>query len=352
MPRGSRRERENAPVSAHEHDLGPFGHSHTFADEGVGARQRALGGVVLLTLATMVLELAAGWWSGSLALTADGWHMGTHAFALGGAWVAYELSRRAGKAYAFGGWKIEVLTAYTSGIALLAVAAWIVADAVQRFIAPQPIHYAAALVVAVIGLLVNLASAWLLMRGGQGHSHGERDHDHRHHEHHEHDEHDEHRAHGGASSRAHGAAGDHNYRAALMHVLADALTSVLAIVALAGGAVFGWRWLDAAVALLGAIVIARWSFGVLRDSARALVDATADPALGAHIRSAIECDADARVSDLHVWQVGSAAWCAAVSVVADAPLATAVYRERLAGIQRLRHVTVEVHRCVAGSGKA
>ena len=335
-------------MSAHQHDLSLFGHDHVFADEGVAARQRALGWVVLLTLVTMVGELAVGSWSGSLALTADGWHMGTHAFALGGAWVAYELSRRAGAGYAFGGWKIEVLAAYTSGIALLAVALWIVADAVMRLLAPQPIAYGAALAVAVVGLVVNLASAWLLSRADSPRGAGVRpeqdparvhhDHDrgHRSHQHHHHHHH-----HDPPRSREH----DHNYDAATLHVLADALTSVLAIVALAGGALLGWRWLDPAVALIGALVIGHWSLGVLRGSARSLVDATSDPALQQRIREAIECDADARVSDLHVWQVGSSAWCAAISVVADKPLAAGSYRERLAGITRLRHVTVEVHRC-------
>ncbi len=331
-------------MNTHRHDLGLFGHSHVFVEEGVATRQRALGWVVALTLVTMVAELIAGWWSGSLALTADGWHMGTHAFALGGAWVAYELSRRAGAGYAFGGWKIEVLAAYTSGIALLAVALWIVVDAVVRLLDPRPIEYGTALAVAVVGLAVNVVSAWLLMRAG-GHSHADHGHSHGHSHDHDHDQgqgqgHGHH--HGHEQERKHE---DHNYRAATLHVLADALTSVLAIIALAGGAAFGWRWLDPAVALLGALVIAHWSFGVLRGSARALVDATSDPALERRIREAIECDADARVSDLHVWQVGSAAWCAALSVVADAPLAAASYRQRLDGITPLRHVTVEVHRC-------
>jgi cation diffusion facilitator family transporter len=325
-------------MGVHVHDLSALAHEHVFADDRRGARQRAVGRVTLLTLATMVVELLAGWWSGSLALTADGWHMGTHAFALGGAWAAYRLAQQAGSRYAFGGWKIEVLAAYTSGLMLLGVALWILVDAALRLLEPRPVDYASALVVAVIGLGVNLASAWLLMRGGgaatggvDGLAHG-RAHGH---------------AHGQAQDHApdarHGH--DHNYHAALMHVLADALTSVLAIVALAGGAWFGWGWLDPAVALVGALVIGRWSFGVLGASTRALVDATADPRLVCSIRDAIECDGDARVADLHVWQVGGAAWCAAIAVVAGEPLAPAAYRTRLAGIAVLRHVTVEVHRC-------
>lgn len=331
-------------MSARAHDLRPFAHAHAFGDAGREARRRAIGWVVLLTLATMAVELAFGYWSGSLALTADGWHMGTHAFALGGAWVAYRLAERARSGYAFGGWKIEVLAAYTSGLGLFAAALWISVDAIERLRHPVSVQYGTAMAVAVIGLAVNVVSALLLMRGhGHGHGHG---HEHGHDHDHDHDHHDDERehAHGHAHSTA-ASAQDHNYRAALLHVLADALTSVLAIAALAGGAWFGWGWLDPAVALLGALVIAQWSYGALRGSARALVDATEDPALAAQIRRTIEVDGDASVADLHVWQVGGSAWSAALSVVADEPRPPAEYRQRLAAVAVLRHVTVEVHRC-------
>lgn len=318
--------------SAHSHDLAPFSHSHTFADQRQARRQRALGIVALLTLATMVAELLAGWWTASLALTADGWHMGTHALALGGAWMAYRLSARAASqaGYTFGGWKIEVLTGYSSALALLGAALWLAFEAIAALNSPRIVAYGEAAFVAGIGLVVNLASAWLLTRSDDehhGHSHGP---GHGHGQDHPHDHHD-----------------DPNHRAALLHVMADALTSVLALLALAGGALAGWRWLDPAVALLGAVIIAQWSFGMLRSSARALVDATADPALAGEIRALIESDGDAKVADLHVWQVGGSAWSAALSVVADRPLAATEYRQRLAALTRLRHVTVEVHRCPA-----
>ncbi len=330
----------------HAHDLRPFAHSHAFADEGQRRRERALTAVTLLTLATMAVELGVGWWTASLALTADGWHMGTHALALGGAVLAYRLSQQAAShravaggpaGFAFGGWKIEVLTAYTSGLVLLAVAVWLAWEGVDTLRHPRSVQYGEALAVAVLGLLVNLASVWLLSRGAgrehghaqghsPGHSHGHgQGHEHGHHAHHDH--------------------GDHNFSAAYLHVLADAFTSLLAIAALAGGAWFGLAWLDPAVALLGAVVIGKWSFGVLRSTAHALVDATEDPALAGHIRELIESDGDAKLADLHVWQVGARAWCAALAVVADAPLPTAAYRQRLAPLDRLRHVTVEVHRC-------
>jgi cation diffusion facilitator family transporter len=341
----------------HKHDLTPFAHSHSFADEGQGRRERALATVTWVTLATMVLELAVGWWSASLALTADGWHMGTHALALGGAVLAYRLSRRAGArrghadanphannhghphahehklakrqaGFAFGGWKIEVLTAYTSGLVLLGVAVWLAWEGIDTLRHPRPVAYGEALVVAIVGLLVNVLSVWLLSRGaGAAHAHSHVDtHGHPHH--------------------------DHNFSAAYIHVMADAFTSLLAIAALAGGFWFRLTWLDPAVALLGAAVIAQWSYSVLRSTARALVDATEDPALAQRIRELIEADGDAKLADLHVWQVGAKAWCAALSVVADAPLAAVVYRQRLDEVLQLQHVTVEVHRCGAGQAQS
>jgi cation diffusion facilitator family transporter len=315
----------------HTHDLRPFLHAHAFGDAAAPQRERALWWVTVITLATMVLELAVGYWSGSLALVADGWHMGTHALALGGAALAALMARRVhGNArFAFGGWKIEVLAAYSSGLLLLAVSVWVGVDAVRALMTPHAIAYPQAMVVATIGLLVNGACAWLLQRGGAHHHHG--------HGHHDHGGHD----HGGHAHAAH----DHNYRAATLHVLADALTSVLAIVALAGGLFFGWFWLDPLVALAGGALIARWAFIVLRDSARSLVDASSDTRLRDAVRRAIETDGDARVADLHVWQVGPQAWSAMVSVVADQPLASAMYRERLQPMSELQHVTIEVHQC-------
>ncbi|HLL10960.1 MAG TPA: cation diffusion facilitator family transporter [Rubrivivax sp.] len=365
----------------HGHDLRAFAHSHAFAEEGRQQRERALMAVTLLTMATMAGELFAGWWAGSLALTADGWHMGTHALALGGAVLAYRLSQRAsvgrggapGKpGFAFGGWKIEVLSAYTSGLVLMAVAVWLAWEGVEALLRPRPVAYAEALAVAVIGLIVNVASVWLLMRGAgprpesgakqshEAHVHNEQDvremaHAHSDGRSHGHSHGDRHgHSHGDGHGHSHAAHhhGDHNFSAAYMHVLADAFTSLLAIGALAGGVLWGLAWLDPAVALLGSAVIARWAWGVLASSGRALVDATEDPALAASIRSVIEADGDAEVADLHVWQVGAQAWCAALSVVADAPLPAASYRERLAQLEPLRHVTVEVHRCPSAPSPA
>ena len=345
----------------HQHDLGPFRHSHVFGDAGEASRGRALLAVTVVTLITMVAELAAGGWSGSLALTADGWHMGTHAAALGGAVLAMRWSRRARahEDFAFGGWKIEVLTAYTSALLLAAVAIGLAVESVHKLIAPQAVAYAEAMVVAVLGLLVNLASVALLARAGadhHGHGHGASHHHDRAAQGHGHG-HGHAQAHAAGHPHPHPPAGhhaqaarpahqtDHNFRAAYIHVLADAFTSVLAIAALAAGLWLGWRWLDPLVALVGAAVIGQWSWGLLRSTSLALVDATADAPLRQAVQAAIESDGDAKLADLHVWQVGPQAWSAVLSVVADHPASPAAYRDRLAPLRQLRHVTVEVHRC-------
>ena len=312
------------PIAApHRHDLRPFHHSHVFGEGGTAASQQALRWVAIITLVTMVGELIGGWLTGSLALLADGWHMGTHAVALGGAVLAMGWSRRAQihAGFAFGGWKIEVLAAYTNALLLGAVAIGLVVDSVQTLLKPHPIAYGDAIAVTAVGLAVNIVSVWLLSRAGQGHEHG---HDHGH-----------------GKAQAH----DHNFGAAYLHVLADALTSVLALVALGCGLWLGWRWADPVVALLGATLIGQWSWGLLRNAARALVDATAEPGLREAMRRALESDGDARLADLHVWQVGPQAHSVVISVVADRPLSAADYRARLLPLRSVRHVTVEVHRC-------
>jgi cation diffusion facilitator family transporter len=317
-----------APAHSHQHDLAPFRHSHHFGDDAAPTRERALWWVTWITLATMALELVAGYWSNSLALVADGWHMGTHALALGGAALAANVSRRVRNSarFTFGGWKIEVLSAYTSGLLLLAVGVWIAIDAVAAFGTPRRVACAEAIVVAVLGLVVNAVCALILARAG-GHAHHGHDHAPSHDHDHDHAHH------------------DHNYAAAYVHVLADAFTSVLAIAALAGGLWWGIGWLDPAVALVGAVVIGRWAIGVLRDSARALVDASAPPKLAAQVRALIEGDGDAKLADLHLWQVGPGAYAAALSIVADDPQPCARYEQRLRAVKALKHTTIAVHRC-------
>ncbi len=335
----------------HQHDLAPFTHDHAFGLAGAAARSRSLWQVSLITLATMLGELVVGYWSGSLALVADGWHMGTHALALGGAAMAIDLARRAAHSqrFAFGGWKIEMLAAYTSALLLGAVALSLVVEAVAALRAAREVAYREALVVAAIGLAVNLLCAWLLARAAPGDTPGHAGHAHHGHDHgHSHD-HDH--GHGHGASHAHDHAQPHghrdaNFHAATLHVLADAFTSVLALAALAGGLWWGLRWLDPAVALLGAVVIARWAWPVWRDAARSLVDASADSDLAHQVRTLVQADGDAKVADLHVWQIGAQAHAAIISVVADRPLAPAVYRARLHTLTALRHVTLEVNACL------
>ncbi len=346
-----RAQHEGKSLSTHQHDLSPFTHEHHYGAEGADARARALWRVTALTLVTMVVELLFGYWSGSLALTADGWHMGTHALALGGAALAMRLAQRAQRSsrFAFGGWKIEMLAAYSSALLLLVMSASLVWQAVQHLRDPAPIAYVEAMLVACLGLLVNVASAWLLSRpggqdlaGGAGGDSSAHTHAHAHAPEHRH-------AHAPGHDHHHG---DTNFRAAWLHVLADLFTSVLALAALAGGLWFGWRWLDPVVALLGAVIIARWGWGVLGVSTRALIDGNGDVELQRQIRQRMEADGDTRVADLHVWQIGAQAHAAALSVVADAPRATAEYHRRLHDLGTLRHVTLEVHRCPDAQGDA
>ncbi len=324
------------------HDLSSWQHDHAF-DPGNQAAERRTWIVVAITAATMVAEIVAGWLTGSMALLADGWHMATHVVALSIAGLAYMLARRwsSDHRFAFGTWKIEVLGAFTSALLLGVVALAMVWESVQRLLAPTPIQFAPALVVAVVGLLVNVVSAWVL----QG-SHPHAGHDHHGHDHHDHDD----RGHEG-HERGHAAAqGSHdlNLRSAYTHVVADAFTSVLAIAALAAGLWAGWAWLDPVMGIVGAGVIAWWARGLIADSARVLLDREMDAPVVAQIRGAIQSDGDTEIADLHVWRVGRAAYAAVVTVVAREPLTPAAYRERLAGIAILAHVSVEVNRCPHG----
>ena len=352
-------------MSGHSHDLSPWQHSHVF-DAGNRRGEARTRWVLGLTLATMAAEILAGWWSGSMALLADGWHMGTHALALAVAAAAYALARRHARdtRYSFGTWKIEVLGGYSSALVLGLVAVGIALESALRLWRAEPIDARMALTVAVIGLVVNLASAWLLhgaRDGGHdhGHAHGH-GHGHGHdpaHSHHAHDRgHDAAPAHQPATAihppaaPAHqpsAAVQDVNLQAAYVHVLADALTSVLAIVALSAALWLGWTWLDPVVGLLGAVVIAVWAVGLLRSSSAVLLDREMDLPLAQDIRRTLESDGDAKVADLHVWRVGRDKFAAIACIVADLPLTPAVYRARLAAFPELAHVSLEVNGCPA-----
>jgi len=319
------------------HDLSAWRHDHTY-DPGNRAAERRTWGVVAITAVTMVVEIVAGWMTGSMALLADGWHMSTHVVALSIAGVAYYLARSWSKdeRFAFGTWKIEVLGAFSSALLLSVVALAMIVESLRRLFDPGRIDFGPALVVAVIGLLVNLVSAGVLVAPGthaeHGDDHGHDDHGHGH-EAHEH---------------GHGHHHDLNLRSAYVHVLADAFTSVLAIVALAAGMWLGWSWLDPVMGLVGAGMIGWWSKGLIAESARVLLDREMEAPLVGRIRAAMETDGDAEIADLHVWRVGRSSHAAVITVVAHEPLTPAAYRARLARIPSLVHVSVEVNRCPHG----
>jgi len=313
------------------------GHEHIFLGASHDRNQRRTMIVVAITTLTMIAEIVGGYVYGSMALLADGFHMSTHAGALLVAALAYRYARRHARdpAFTFGTGKIGDLAAFASAVILGVIAVLIAADAAWRLANPVAISFNPAIAVAVIGLAVNLVSAALLHESTPGHSHG-----HAHDDGHAHG-HDHHHAHD------HGGARDHNLRAAYVHVLADAATSVLAIVALLAGRFLDWVWLDPAVGILGAAVIASWSLQLMRDSGRILVDTVPDPDLAAAVRERIERNGD-RVTDLHLWRVGPGHNAAVISLVSAHPQSPDAYRRKLAALHALSHVTVEVQPAPTG----
>jgi cation diffusion facilitator family transporter len=311
----------------HHHDNADLAHSHNYLSASHDADERRTRYVVLLTAVMMVVEIVAGILTGSMALLADGIHMATHAGALGVAAFAYSFARKHADnpQFTFGTGKVGDLAGFASALVLAIFAAGIAVESIQRLVDPQAIAYGEAIWIAVVGLLVNLASAWLL--GGHHHHHGHghgHDHGHDHHDH---------------------AHADNNLRSAYFHVLADALTSLLAIAALLAGRYLGWAWLDAVMGLVGALVIGRWSWTLLRDTAAVLVDAEAGPARYSEVREAVQDD-DTAVTDLHIWRIGPGKYAALVSLVASAPREPSEYAARLAIHKEYVHVTVEVHQCL------
>jgi cation diffusion facilitator family transporter len=311
----------------HSHSAEPWQHSHVFLGAGHDRHERRTWLVVALTAAMMVAEIVGGTLFRSMAVVADGWHMSTHAGALAIAALAYRFARRHARdpRFAFGTGKVGELAAFSSALLLALIALLVGYEAAQRLYAPVSINFTQATWLAVGGLVINLASAWLLAD------------DHHHHDE-AHEHHDEHQhAHGGHHH-------DTNLRAAYVHVLADAMTSVLAIVALLAGRFYGWVWLDPVMALVGVCVILSWSYGLLRSAGAVLLDMQPDRKLPGRIRTALEVGGD-RVSDLHLWRLGPGHFGLIVAVVSDHPAEPAAYKRRLAGLSVLSHVTVEVHRC-------
>lgn len=317
----------------HSHSIEPWTHDHVFLGSRHDENERRTWFVVVLTLAMMIGEIVAGTLFGSMALLADGWHMGTHAAALGIAAFAYRFARQhIGNAhFSFGTGKFGDLAAFSSAIILGIVAIQIAYESVTRLISPVSIAYGEAIAVAVLGLCVNLVSAWLL-RESHDHHHG---HAHEHDDDHDHDDHHHHHHEDGR---------DNNLRAAYVHVLADAATSVLAITALVLARYSGWVWADPLVGLIGSAVIASWAFGLIKAAGAVLLDVRADERLESIIRARLE-SGDDRITDLHLWQVGPGHRAAVISLVSDHPKPPAIYKRRLLGLKGLSHVTVEVETC-------
>ena len=308
------------------------GHDHFFLGSDHQRNERKVWLVIALTASMMLVEIVAGTLYGSMALVADGWHMSTHAGAMLIAVLAYRFARRhAGNPrFTFGTGKLGDLAGFASAIVLALIALLIGWDSLVRLTQPIHIDFNQAIAVAVVGLGVNLVCAWLLKD------------DHAHHHHHGHEHH-----HSNDEHHAPGKGRDNNLRAAYLHVLADALTSVLAILALLLGRSYGWSWADPAMGVVGALVIARWSWGLIRDSGSVLLDAAAE---GQDVRQEIReamAPTGSQVTDLHVWQVGPGHFAAIVSLMAREPREPAHYKALLAHIHELSHVTVEVQRGTA-----
>lgn len=293
------------------HDHSQWTHGHVFLGHGHDRAENRARLVTLLTAAFMVVEVVTGLLFGSMALLADGVHMATHVGALGLAAAAYWLARRHAhnRRFSFGSGKFGDLAAFASAIVLGLLSLGVAVESLRRMVEPVPVQYGEALIIAAIGLLVNIGSAALLHDPHALH------HDDHHH--------------------------DNNLRAAYIHVLADAATSVLAIAALLVGMSTGWSWADAAVGLIGSFVIASWAYGLIRDAGAVLLDVNADQRLEATIRARLESGGD-RVTDLHLWQVGPGHRAVVVSLVSSHPLAPASYKQRLRDLTSLSHITVEV----------
>lgn len=316
-------------------------HDHVFLGADHERNERKVWLVIVLTATMMVAEIVAGSVFGSMALTADGWHMSTHAGAMLISALAYMYARRNAKSprYSFGTGKLGDLAGFASAVVLALMALFIAWESLVRLANPVAIDFDQAILVAVIGLAVNLLSAWLL-RDDHAHHHGGHHGHHGRHGSHAHAGHHGDHAHSGSHSRSDG--GDSNLRAAYLHVLADALTSVLAIAALILGRLYGWSALDPIMGIVGGVVIARWSWGLVRSTSRVLLDAQPDDgALAGRIRKVIETSDDT-VMDLHVWQLGPGHNAAIVSVATTVPRAPSSYKEKLKAIPGLSHVTVEV----------
>ena len=301
----------------HKHTLDKWKHHHNFVSINEKGERRTKQ-VLVLTVITMIAEVAAGVVFGSMALLADGWHMGTHSAAFAITIFAYQYSKKHAedRRFTFGTGKVSVLGGFASAVALAVVALVMAVESVDRFIDPRVIRFDEAIAVAVLGLTVNLVSAFLLR------------------EHHHHDD---------AHSHEHHR--DHNLRGAYLHVVADAFTSILAIIALCFGKYLGWNWLDPLTGIVGAILISRWSYGLLKDTSSILLDQNLDSVKTNAIKEAIEADVDNRIADIHVWRVGPLDYAAMISLVTHFPKNPEHYKKLLQTFSEVTHLTIEVNPC-------
>lgn len=310
----------------HQHQIELWQHQHTFNIDKKHIEKRTLI-VVIITFVTMIAEIYFGWITNSMALFADGWHMGTHAFALGISLLAYIIARKYAKdsKFTFGTWKIEILGAYTNAIALGMVGIIMVFTSVERLIHPLSIHYNQALLVAIIGLLVNLVCAVILNMGAHSHTH----------DHHGENEHKE----------SHHTGDDLNLKSAYLHVITDAMTSIFAIIALLCAKYFTFNWLDPLMGIVGAALILRWAKLLLKDTSSILLDYETNSPLLKEIKEQIESDGDTRISDLHLWKVADSKYACIISLVTGKKYSIEEYKKKLRDMHELAHITIEINKC-------
>ncbi len=300
-------------------------HSHQF-DQGNPLAQKRILMATLLTAVMMILEIMGGWVFNSMALLADGWHMSSHVLALGLAYFAYRMARHYAhdQRFSFGTWKIEILAGYSSAILLMVVALLMAIQSLERLFNPVTIHFNEAIPIAIVGLLVNLICAWLLHQGGHD--------DHHHHSHSHHHEAHQHAHH------------DLNQKAAFLHVVADAVTSVLAIIALCAAKYFGWNFLDALLGVVGAVLVAKWSWGLMQETGKTLLDAEMGHPVVEEIREVIAGFPQVDITDLHVWKVGKGKFSCIVGLETTlTDLNPDQVKAALAIHEEIVHASVEIH---------
>ena len=304
-------------------------HSHQF-DEGNPLAQKKILIATILTGVMMVFEIFGGWFFNSMALLADGWHMSSHMLALGLAYFAYKMARKYARdqRFCFGTWKIEILAGYSSAILLMVVAVFMGVQSIERLFNPVNIHYNKAISIAIVGLIVNFICAWLLRENGHHHHHSHDDHDHHHDHYHSHDDH------------------DLNQKAAFLHVVADAVTSVLAIIVLFAGKYFGWDFLDAILGIVGAVLVAQWSWGLIRETGKTLLDAEMEHPVVKEIQEVVEeLDNQITITDLHVWKVGRSKFSCILSLnTVNDSLTAEVVRKALSIHEEIVHISVEINK--------